>query len=102
MGQGREEHHGDCLNEFLAVTIFSNHELLGQPFETEGRPGRLKEKSFTSKHKDSGAGTQFQEKEAQLLKKNLTEMFSEVPANRRFLVGLLGAASWGAGLFLML
>ena len=33
---------------FLAVTKFPNHAVSSQPFETEGRPRRLKEKPFPS------------------------------------------------------
>ena len=42
------------LNSFLAVTIFPNHYLLSQPFKE-------KENIFTSKQKDLGSGTQFQD-----------------------------------------
>ena len=48
-----------CFNLFLAITILPNHSFSSQPFETEGRPRRLKEKTSTSKHKDSGACTWF-------------------------------------------
>ena len=54
------KYHGEYFNWSLAIIIFPNHLPSSQPFETEGRPGRLKEKAFTSKHKDLGAGTWFQ------------------------------------------
>ena len=36
------------------ISTFPNHPLLSQPFETQGRPGRLKQKAFTSKDRDIG------------------------------------------------
>ena len=38
----------------VCVSTFPNHQLLSQPFETQGRPGRLKQKPITSKDRDTG------------------------------------------------
>ena len=38
----------------FCISTFPNHQLLCQPFETQGRPGRRKQKPFTSKDGDAG------------------------------------------------
>ena len=46
---------------------------MSQPFETEGRPGRLKKRTFASKHKDFGPGTRFQDQVAEAENKQVSK-----------------------------